>query len=65
MEARVVVEVDGSQHATMEAADRVRTDALAAAGYLVLRFWNNEVLGDIDAVLTVIDDALANRPTAP
>jgi len=43
----------------------VRTDALAAAGYLVLRFWNNEVLGDIDAVLTVIDDALANRPTAP
>jgi very-short-patch-repair endonuclease len=52
-EARLVVEVDGGQHAE-SAADRERTRALEAAGYHVLRFWNHDVLQSTDAVLETI-----------
>src|SRR4051794_28799022 len=45
--ARVIVEVDGGQHARRTAEDEVRTAALEARGYLVLRFWNNEVLQNL------------------
>jgi len=57
---RVVVEVDGGQHD--EEADRrkdaVRTAWLEGEGYRVLRFWNNEVLGNMEGVLTVIMEAV-------
>ncbi|MEA3049678.1 MAG: hypothetical protein QOG84_1514 [Sphingomonadales bacterium] len=45
--------MDGGQHAE-SAADRDRTRALEAAGYQVLRFWNNDVLQGTDAVLETI-----------
>jgi very-short-patch-repair endonuclease len=58
MEARVVVEVDGSQH--MESLhDAGRDTWLASEGYKVLRFWNHDVLARTDAVLTQICEALA------
>ncbi len=57
VEARLVIEVDGSQHADAVAADRLRSDALSAAGYLVLRFWNNDVLDNIDGVVSEIENA--------
>ncbi|WP_457935918.1 endonuclease domain-containing protein [Mesorhizobium sp. 10J20-29] len=49
---RLIVEVDGSQHADDAAtdADRVRTARLEALGWTVLRFWNDDVLRDIDNV---------------
>jgi very-short-patch-repair endonuclease len=49
---RLIVEVDGSQHAEDAAtdADRVRTARLEALGWTVLRFWNDDVLRDIDNV---------------
>jgi very-short-patch-repair endonuclease len=53
-DARVVVEVDGGQHATRTAEDSDRTRALEAMGYLVLRFWNNEVLQNTNGVLEAI-----------
>src|ERR1041385_868165 len=52
--ARVIVEIDGGQHATRSAEDAARAAALEAQGYLVLRFWNNEVLQNLDGVLEVI-----------
>ena len=52
-EKRLVIEVDGGQHAD-SARDRVRDAALAADGYSVLRFWNSDVLRNRDGVLTVI-----------
>jgi Uncharacterized protein conserved in bacteria len=53
VEAKVVVEVDGSQHAD-SAADRARDSALRAKGYRVVRVWNNEVMETIEGVLAVI-----------
>jgi very-short-patch-repair endonuclease len=60
MSARLIIEVDGSQHGTESglAADAVRTRWLESEGYRVLRFWNNDVTGDIDAVLEAIYAAL-------
>jgi very-short-patch-repair endonuclease len=64
-QARIVVEVDGGQHAG-STADEVRTRYLAANGYRVLRFWNNEVLENVSGVLSVIAAAVnAGRPPTP
>ena len=51
--ARVVVEVDGSQHAESH-YDEQRDRWLAANDFLVKRFWNNDVLTNIEGVLTVL-----------
>jgi len=58
-EQRLVIEVDGGQHAD-SAADKVRDEWLVSHHYRVMRFWNNDVLGNIEGVLTTINDA-ANR----
>ncbi len=49
---RLVVELDGSQHAIDQktAYDAQRTERLEADGWTVLRFWNEDVLKDIDGV---------------
>ncbi len=57
-EARLVVEVDGGQHAWNEAEDAARTDWLERRGYRVLRFWNNAVIENIDGVVLAILEAL-------
>jgi very-short-patch-repair endonuclease len=57
-EKLVVVEVDGGQHAE-SASDVIRDRRLIDRGYRVLRFWNNDVLGNIDGVLTTIRTELA------
>ena len=51
-EKRLVVELDGGQHTPER--DAARTAKLNAAGYRVIRFWNNDALGNTDAVLEVI-----------
>ena len=56
-EKLMVIEVDGGQHAE-SAADAVRDGYLIAEGYRVLRFWNNDVLGNLEGVLTVIQSEL-------
>jgi very-short-patch-repair endonuclease len=57
---KIVIELDGSQHAETEnaAADAKRTKFLEAHGYRVLRFWNNDVLWNIEGVMTMIHEAL-------
>lgn len=52
--AKLIVEVDGSQHVDMVRSDQLRTSFLEREGYRVLRVWNNDVLGRIDAVLEAI-----------
>jgi very-short-patch-repair endonuclease len=49
---KLIVELDGSQHgdATHAEADNRRDAALGALGWTVLRFWNDDVLRDIDGV---------------
>ena len=58
--ARLVVEVDGSQHASDEntARDAERTRLLEAEGYTVIRFWNNEISQNIDGVLAALYAAI-------
>jgi very-short-patch-repair endonuclease len=56
-EKQIVIEVDGGQHAE-SAADTVRDAYLIAEGYRVLRFWNNDVLGNLEGVLITIQAAL-------
>jgi len=56
-DARLVVEVDGSPHAE-SASDVVRDDWLKSQGFRVLRFWNNEVLENVEGVATTILAAL-------
>ena len=60
-DARLVIEVDGGQHNLEDqaGAKSKRTAYLEAQGYRVLRFWNNEVLGNIDGVMTIITEALS------
>lgn len=66
-EARLVVEADGSQHAQDAAYDARRAAAFARLGWRTLRFWNNEVMENLDGVLTVISNALPSpsRAAAP
>ncbi|MGN6703960.1 MAG: endonuclease domain-containing protein [Burkholderiaceae bacterium] len=65
LERRLVIEVDGSQHADDSEYDEARTRKLNAAGFRVLRFWNNEVLQQTDAVVQSIWDALNPSPPRP
>jgi len=55
---RLVVEVDGGQHTATSERDAARTRWLERRGYRVMRFWNNEVLNETDAVLESILAAL-------
>jgi len=50
---RLVIEVDGGQHADSE-SDRCRTAWLESQGWRVLRFWNNDVLANTEGVIAVI-----------
>jgi very-short-patch-repair endonuclease len=51
-EQLVIIEVDGGHHANSASNDAARTAWLNSQGYRVLRFWNNEVLQNIDGVLS-------------
>ncbi len=53
-EQKLIVEVDGGQHDLQRSADALRTKALNDGGLRVIRFWNNEVLGNIEGVLDTI-----------
>ena len=53
LEAGLIVEIDGSQHAESD-SDRVRGVELKARGFRVLRFWNDDVLKDLNAVCDTI-----------
>ena len=56
---KLIIELDGSQHLKQEEYDAKRTEFLKSKGYKVLRFWNNDVINNMDAVLNMIWEALA------
>jgi very-short-patch-repair endonuclease len=62
LRARLVIEVDGGQHATAVDADRERTAWLESRGFRVMRFWNNEVLENTARVLEAIRASLPKPP---
>ncbi len=62
-DADLIVELDGSQHLQEAAYDERRSQLLAEHGYRVLRFWNNNALGDTEAVLAAILIELQKAPS--
>jgi very-short-patch-repair endonuclease len=59
---KLIIELDGGQHAVQIARDVARTKFLESRGYRVLRFWNNDVLQNIDGVLEMIQSAILATP---
>jgi very-short-patch-repair endonuclease len=54
LDLKIVIEVDGGLHDMRAARDAERTRILEEWGYHVVRFWNNDVLGNIDGVLDAV-----------
>ena len=67
LDAQLIVELDGGQHAEDAAYDERRSAFLESLGYRVLRFWNNEVVENISGVLESVREALlvTRAPTPP
>ena len=57
---KLIIELDGEQHAEQGLYDEKRTNYLASEGYRVIRFWNDEVLRNIDGVLEAIYEEIHN-----
>ena len=64
-EDKLIVELDGGQHAEEIEADQKRSRFLEAQGYRVLRFWNHDVLKDANAVLERIAEVLSDPHRYP
>ena len=62
---KLVVEVDGGQHASAVARDAARTRKLEARGWRVIRFWNSDVMSNLDGVLETIVAELQKLPSSP
>jgi very-short-patch-repair endonuclease len=62
---KLAIELGGGQHDANAAADAMRTAEIAEHGYRVMRFWNSEVLENLDGVLETIRQALAASPPHP
>jgi very-short-patch-repair endonuclease len=62
LEKRLIIEVDGGQHAQQANYDTDRDAWLRNQGFVILRFWNNDVLKNIDGVMEVIAKNLQSTP---
>ena len=62
--AKLVIEVDGATHGEAEKADAERTRYIEERGYRVIRFWNNEIMGNVDGVVAEIERVLRDTPPA-
>jgi len=58
---KLIIELDGATHDDASRDDQ-RTAFLEAQGYRVLRFWNNDVMTNLDGVLSAVSEALATAP---
>ena len=60
-EAKLAIELDGGQHLQQEEYDEQRTKYLESLGYKVIRFWNGDVMNNIDGVILAIIHILENQ----
>ena len=65
LEQKLIIELDGGQHANQQAYDAQRTAFLEAEGYRVIRFWNNEVMENMEAAWGKIVETLRSPPPQP
>ena len=61
IKAKLIIELDGSQHLEQEECDLERTAYLESQGYKVIRFWNNNVMNDIEGAFRTLQLALRSR----
>jgi len=54
LKKKLVIELDGSQHLGQEEYDQERTLYLKSQGYRVIRFWNDQVMSDLEGVIKTI-----------
>jgi very-short-patch-repair endonuclease len=64
LDAKLIIELDGSQHAD-SASDASRDAWLTRHGYRTLRFWNNDVLQNMEGVIIAITAALGHLESTP
>ncbi len=62
LQKRLIIEIDGGQHAEQENYDTERDSWLRDQGFVVLRFWNNDVLTNMDGVIEKIAKILQSTP---
>lgn len=65
LEQKLIVEIDGDQHAAETKINQQRTDLLASKGFRVMRFWNHEVLGKLESVLEQVGRELKSPSPSP
>jgi very-short-patch-repair endonuclease len=58
LELKLIVEADGGQHADQKAYDEKRTEWLESRGWRVLRYWNNDILTNIEGVSETLLEAI-------
>jgi very-short-patch-repair endonuclease len=61
--AKLVIEMDGATHGESERADAARTRFIERHGYRVIRFWNNEVMGNVEGVVAEIERVVRDTPS--
>ena len=64
-EKKIIVEIDGGQHKAREEYDRKRTEWFRSRGFRVMRFWNNDVLANIEGVIERVCQHLGGYPGHP
>jgi len=64
-EKRIVIELDGGQHAIKKDSDKNRDAWLKAEGFKVLRFWNNDIFENLEGILEVIRKRLLSPSPDP
>jgi very-short-patch-repair endonuclease len=64
-EKKLIVECDGGQHLEQAGRDKERTKELEGRGFRVLRFWDHELLGNMETVMRVLWDTLEEMPPSP
>jgi very-short-patch-repair endonuclease len=65
IEQSLIIELDGGQHGTMVEQDAARTARFERDGWRVMRFWNNDVVENMEGVLETIAAVLAAKPSSP
>lgn len=65
MESKLILELDGSQHEDGEETDQRRTAFFEKLGYRVLRFWDHDVLKDVETVLQRIEEVIGSSHPDP
>jgi len=62
IERMLIIELDGGQHQEQKEYDERRTEFLQQQGWRVLRFWNNDVMGNLEGVVAKVVNALTATP---